>query len=188
MRWWIEVEADDIGQLGGEVRIARSLECSDAMRLKLVRPPNALHRSQRNPGDAGHGAAGPVGRLVRRVGAGQRPHPRHRLGPDRRLAGFARLVTQQAVRAFGGEALLPTPHHRAADAEKSSHMPHRIAPRRRKHHPRALHVLSPMVATRGDGLQPLPIRPAHDHADCLCHARRFARSRTIGNRLNASKH
>ena len=40
VHWRIEIEADNVGQLVGEVWVARPLERAAAMRLKLVRGPD----------------------------------------------------------------------------------------------------------------------------------------------------
>src|SRR5216683_5828087 len=53
--------------------VARALEGAQAMRLQVVRPPDALHRTRRDAGCLGHRPAGPVGRLVRRFGAEPAP-------------------------------------------------------------------------------------------------------------------
>jgi hypothetical protein len=73
MRRRIDIEADDIGQLGREAGIARALEGPQAMRLQVVRPPDALHRAEREPHRFGHRTAGPMGRLVQRFGAKPAP-------------------------------------------------------------------------------------------------------------------
>jgi hypothetical protein len=39
----VDIEPDDISQLGGKVRIARPLEGAQPVRLQLVRPLDALH-------------------------------------------------------------------------------------------------------------------------------------------------
>jgi hypothetical protein len=39
----IDVEADDLPELGHELGIARQLELAYPVRLKAVRPPDALH-------------------------------------------------------------------------------------------------------------------------------------------------
>ena len=39
----VDIEPDDISQLGGKARIARALEGAQPMRLQFVRPPDALH-------------------------------------------------------------------------------------------------------------------------------------------------
>jgi len=38
---------DNVGELGGKAGIARAFEGARAMWLQLVRPPDALHRTQR---------------------------------------------------------------------------------------------------------------------------------------------
>jgi hypothetical protein len=91
---WIDIKPDNT-QLGGKARIARALEGADAVGLQLVRLPDALHRAQRDADRLGHGPAGPMGRLVRRSGAGQRYHPFRGLRGNRRFAGLAGLVAQQ---------------------------------------------------------------------------------------------
>ena len=67
------------------------------------------------------------------IGAGQCRDARHGLGRDQWLAGLARLVPQQPIRARLGEALLPSPHHRMADAEARRHRLHWAALRRHEH-------------------------------------------------------
>jgi hypothetical protein len=91
------VEPDDRRELGEEGWIARALEGADPVRLELVRGPDPLHRAQRYPGRRGHGAAGPVGGLAGRFGAGQRHHPPHRRLAQRRLAGLPGPVAQEPV-------------------------------------------------------------------------------------------
>jgi hypothetical protein len=87
-------EPDDIRQLGGKTRIARAFEGALPVRLQFVRPPDALHRTHGNADRLGHRAAGPMGRLVRRLAARQRHHLRCGFRRDRRFAGFAGLVAQ----------------------------------------------------------------------------------------------
>src|SRR5947208_7022106 len=72
MRRGIDIEPNDVAELGGEAGIARALEGAQAMRLQ-VRPPDALHRAQREPHRLGHRTAGPMGRLMRRLGAEPAP-------------------------------------------------------------------------------------------------------------------
>jgi hypothetical protein len=45
MRRRIDIEPDDVSQLGGKAGIARALEGAQSMRLQLVSPPDALHRA-----------------------------------------------------------------------------------------------------------------------------------------------
>ena len=67
------------------------------------------------PGRLGHRAAGPVGGLAGRLGAGQRDHPVHGGVAQGRLAGLAGGIAQQAVDPGLGEAPLPAPDRRPAD-------------------------------------------------------------------------
>ena len=112
----IDVEADDVRELGGELGVARALEGADAVRLQPVRRPDPLHRAQgqmpialaiARPVQcvASPGGSAQVSATTRRtVGVGQR-----------RLAGLAGLVAQQPVDAGLDEALLPAPDRRPAD-------------------------------------------------------------------------
>ena len=174
--------------LAANAGIARTLEAADTMRLKPVRRPDTLHRSERNTGSFSHRPTGPVRRLMRRIGTGQRHHARDRLCSDRRLAGLARLVAQQAVDACFGETLLPAPDHRTADAELRGHALYRIARYRRQYDARTLSMLLRPIAIRRDRFQAGSIRWDHDHADCLCHATKVAHQSAIVNRVNGSEH
>jgi len=70
----VDIEPDDVGELGGKAGIARALEGAQPMRLQLVQYARcaALHRTQRNADGFGNRPAGPVGCLVPRLSAGQR--------------------------------------------------------------------------------------------------------------------
>src|ERR1700730_18142496 len=97
MRRRIDIEIDDIGEFCSKAGITRPLEGPQAMRLQLVRPPNALYRAQREaiallPSRSP--ATGPPGR---RPSAGHRHHPGHLIGCDRRPAGLAGLVAQPTL-------------------------------------------------------------------------------------------
>ena len=118
---------DDVGELGGKAGIARALERAQPVRLKFVRPPDALHRTQRDAVGFGHRSPGPVGRLVRRGGARQCHHLRRGFRRERRLAGLAGLVAQQTLDPALGKAQLPPPHRRPADADALRHLLRRSA-------------------------------------------------------------
>src|SRR5439155_17194594 len=47
-------EPDDVSELGSKAGIARALEGTEPMRLQFVRPPDALHRTQRDADGFGH--------------------------------------------------------------------------------------------------------------------------------------
>ena len=98
---WIDAKPDNIGQLGGKARIARTLEGADAVGLQLVHLP-ALHRAQRDADRLGHGAASPMGRLVRRRGAGGHLVPQNSFGRWGALDNNAPSLTAQP----SGESML----------------------------------------------------------------------------------
>ena len=105
----IDVEPDDVADLGREGWVVRELEGADAMRLKPVRAPDALHIGEADAGRLGHGTPCPVGRLAGRLGKRQGDDPLSHLGPERRDARRAGLVAKKAVDALCREALLPAP-------------------------------------------------------------------------------
>ena len=110
-----------------------------------------------------------MGRLVRRLGAGQRHHPRRGFRRDRRLAGLAGLVAQQTLDPALGKALLPPPHRRPADADALRHLLRRVPIRRGEHDARPLDVLARPVAVGRDRRQLLALRRAQHHTYLLCH-------------------
>lgn len=69
----------------------------------------------------GHGAAGPVRDLLRRLREGRGQHLGDRLGRLGRNAERARLVAEQTVDARLALAPLPAAHGRAAEARLSGH-------------------------------------------------------------------
>src|ERR1035438_1660557 len=94
----IEIYADNVVQLGGELRIVDDLEALDAVRLQPMSAPDAPHAGLR-AGLAGHRTRGPVsgvgGRRLR--GPGNRLGNRLRRDPGR--ASGARGILQQALEA-----------------------------------------------------------------------------------------
>src|SRR5271165_7158108 len=119
VRWRVHVEANDNLDLFCEFRVIRAFEGSDAVRLETMLLPNAPCGPQRNPHGLGHGASGPMGRGARRLGAGQFKNSGDDLGRERRAAGLASLVAQQAVDAFLAKALLSAPDGRVTDADSA---------------------------------------------------------------------
>ena len=96
----VHVEADDVLDLLGEFGIVGAFERAQAMRLETMRVPQALDGAQLDADGLGHGAAGPMRGFVGRLAAGQRQHFGDDLGRERRAAGLARLVAQQAFDAL----------------------------------------------------------------------------------------
>jgi hypothetical protein len=92
-------EPDNVGELGGKARIARPLEGAPAVRLQLVRAPDARHRTQPDANRFGHRSAGPMGRLVRRFGAEPAP-------AKARVSATTRAVVCVAIGALPGLPVL----------------------------------------------------------------------------------
>jgi len=184
----VDIEADHVDQLGLEGRIAGALEGADAMRLKLVGLPDALHRAQREARGLRHGAPGPVRRLMRRRAAGQCDHPRHHLRRDGWRARRTGLVAQQAVDALLSEALLPTPDHGAADADLLGHVLHGPVRHAGQHNARPLDVLAGPTPIRRNGLQAPLVHRTHDHTYTLTHDDRIALPERFVNHQSVSVH
>ena len=104
MGWRVDVKADHIADLAGELRVAAELEGSQPVRRQAVGAPDLLHRADCQAGDLGHGPAGPVRRLARRLAKRPFDQPRRNRARDRRPAGLSRLVAQQAADARLHEA------------------------------------------------------------------------------------
>ena len=132
----IDVQPDDVLDLGGEVGIGRELEAAHLMGAQTVRPPDPLHRADAEPAGRGQRRRRPVGHAVRR-----RLCQRARHDPlddglgQRRDACRPRLVAQQAVHAVGHEPLLPAPHGRFRHAGPAHHLRSAAALRARQNDP-----------------------------------------------------
>lgn len=149
----VDVETDDITQLGGELWIGGELEPAEAMRLKPVCPPGALHRGDADAGDLGYGGGGPVGCLARRIAERAGDYGLgHRLGQGRN-AGRARLVARQAVDTIGGEAFLPVPDRGLGNPGLAHDGVGALPIGGQQHDPATLDMLLRAVAIRDDGLQ-----------------------------------
>jgi len=108
----IDVEPNDILQLGHKLRVTREFETSDPVRLKLVHLPDPSNRAYADPNLLGYGRCSPMSGFARRICPGSLDHPiNHRLsqGRNTRRAGF---VMQQTVDASLHETLLPAPDRR----------------------------------------------------------------------------
>lgn len=106
---WVDVEANDIAQLGDEVRIIRELELAVSVRGQAMGSPDLAHRALADTGGLGHHRRRPMGCLERRVTLGQRHHALGYLGTQGRDPRRPRLVAQKPVDAVGHEPLLPAP-------------------------------------------------------------------------------
>src|ERR1051325_2205423 len=59
MRRRIDIEPDNVVQLGGELRVGGQLELAHSMRLQPVAAPDTLHRGNADPDGLGHRGPGP---------------------------------------------------------------------------------------------------------------------------------
>jgi hypothetical protein len=106
----IDVETDDILELGGEVRIVRQFERANAVRRDPVGFEDALSQTQADARRLRQHPARPMGCVAWRRPKRQINHLLHGVGRKRRFAGLARLVAQQPVDPFRHEQGLPSPH------------------------------------------------------------------------------
>jgi hypothetical protein len=101
---------DDIAQFGGKLRVGAEFEDPQPMRGETMGVPDLLHGADRQPDGLGHRTARPMGGLAGRRAERERDQLRDdRLG-DRRFAGLAGLVVEQAIDPGFDEAALPAPH------------------------------------------------------------------------------
>ena len=154
----IDVKPHDVPDLGGEVRVVRELEGADAVRLEPVRTPDALNVGQADADRLGHGTPRPVGRLAGRLGQRQGDDPLAHLGPERRDAGRAGLVPQEAVDTFLREPLLPAPDTGLRLGRPSHDLVRAKTVGRRQHDRGTPDVLLRTIAIRHDGFQPVAVR------------------------------
>ena len=170
VRWWIDVEADDVADLIGEARIVRQLELPHPMRLQAMAAPDALHRTDADAAGLGHRRRRPVRGLAWRVG--ERPlHPaldeRRAEWRDARRAG---LVAQQAIHAGVHEPLLPAPDGGLCHTCLAHDLGRAVALGGQQHDPGAPDMLLRAVPVVDDGKQPLSVAGGDLQADPGAHA------------------
>ena len=184
----VHVEADDVLDLLDELRIVGALEGANAVRLQPMRLPQALHGAQADADGFGHGAAGPMRGVARRLGAGQV----HNLGDDpgrkRSAAGLARLVSQQTMDALLGVSRLPAPDRGSADARPPRHFLHRQTVGRTKDDVRPPDMFKWAIAIRDNGQQTLAIFAGRKDTDGLSHAHKLAHPPQFVNHPSVSVH
>jgi hypothetical protein len=184
----IDVEADHVLELFGELRVVGQLERADAVRREPVGLEDTLHRSQADASRLRQHPPGPMGRFSWRSPERQVDDALHRLGRKGLLAGLAGFVTQQPSHALAHEALLPAPHHRLGQLRAAHDLVGAAALARRQNDLGALDVLLLGVAIRDDGLQQKPILRRDSDADPCSHANSMNCFAPAGNPLNASHH
>ena len=154
----IDIEPDDVAQLGDEVRIVGELELAHAVRLKPVRAPDALHRAdarRRRPSPSSRRSSGsprPAGRLASRRRPA-RPRPA-------RAAGCATAGSCRASRPStpsSHEPLLPAPDAGLRLAGPAHDLVRADAVGGQQHDPRPPDMLLGRVPILDDGLKPLAI-------------------------------
>ena len=164
------------------------LERSQAMRLKAVGLPDALHRAQAYADGFGDRSSGPMRGVSGRLGARQRQHFRHRLRRQRRLARFARLIAQQRIHPPFGVASLPAPHRGTASAALPRNIENGALFSRVENNPSPLHMLLRAVAILDDRRQAQAVFGREKNADTLNHVRTIHCFAPNVNPLFASVH
>ena len=165
----IDVEADDIADLGGELRVVGQLELAHPVRLQAMGAPDPLHRTDADPGQPGHRLSRPMGRLPRRVFEGQGDDAVGHFGGQRRDARRAGLVPQKAIDAFFHEPFLPAPDRRLTDPGRAHDLCRARAGGGQKHDPRAPDVLLRTVPIRHHRVQTGAAGGAYVYGDACSH-------------------
>jgi hypothetical protein len=177
----VEVEADNVLDLGHEVGIAREFEGSRQMRLEPVRLPDFLHRRRRNFYPRRHRAHAPMRGIGRLLVEREADHLldlpcRQRLAP-RRAGG----IFQQPVYAV--RRISPAPaSHREHDLAR----PRAVASQH--HNPRPPHYLLRRIAVSHQFFQLLPIFWSNLNAFDLAHRARIAFLPGFGNHPMRTEH
>src|SRR5262245_10182131 len=166
----VDIEADDVLELGHELGIVRELEAADAVRRQAVRLPDALHRGHADAGRLGHGGSGPVVRLVRRLDGGQGHDPVDDLLAERRHPRGTGLVAQQPIDPFLGEAFLPAPDAGLGLTRPAHDLDGAEAARRKQYDLGPPGMLLRGVAVADDRLQAAAINGAEGDGDTGAHA------------------
>ena len=184
----VHVEADDVLDLRGEGGVVGLLEGADAVGLEAMGVPEALYRAKRNADRLGHRPPGPMGRFAGRFRARQRQYLGHRFHRQRRLARSAGLVPEQTRHPRLGEAALPAPHRRPADAGAPRHFGNRQPIRRMKNNPRPLNMLQRPAPITDDSGQSRAVLGSDNHTNIMGHDPRIARLTPLVNQLFVSVH
>ena len=184
----VHVEADDVLDLLGKSGVVGPLEGADTAGLEAMGLPDALHRAKRNAGRLGHRPSGPVGRLAGRFRARQHKYLGHRFHRQRRLARQAGLVPEQTLHPRPGEAALPAPHRRPADAGAPRHFGNRQSVGRMKNNPRPLNMLQRPAPIADDSGQSRAVLGSYNHTNIMGHNPRFARLSPFVNQSYVSVH
>jgi hypothetical protein len=144
------------------------------MRGETMGAPDLLHGADRHPHGLSHCAARPMSGLAGWRAERERDQsPDDRLG-DRRFAGLARLVVQQAIDPGFHKAALPAPHAGLRHAGPVHYLGGAAAFRRGQDDPRSPHMLLDSVAIGHHRLKPLPIPRSEPDFNIAAHPRAMA--------------
>jgi hypothetical protein len=184
----IDVEADNVLELVGELRIVRQLECPDAMRRELVGLEDALHRPQADPYRLGQHPSRPMSGFSRRRPGHEVDNLLDGRGRQRWLARFARLVAQQPINALLHKPRLPAPYHRLGFARPPYDLGGPAAISGGKDDMGAPHMLLRRAAIRDDCLKPTAIHRGNADDNSCSHDESLNCFVRFGNRPNESDH
>ena len=165
----VDIQPDDVTQLGDEFGVARQFELPYPVRLEPVRTPDALHRGDTDPDQPGHRRRRPMRRLARWVALCQRDDALANGGRERRNTRRPRPVVQQALDTRLHEPLLPAPQAGLA----LGRLPHDLVGAQtiggQQHDPRAPHMFLGAVPIRDDRFKTSTIGGFHIDGDPGAH-------------------
>jgi hypothetical protein len=129
-----------------------------------------------------------VGGLARRRAGHQIDDPSNGCGRQRRLAGFSRLIAQQAIDTFGHKPGLPSPDHRLGPAGSAHDLGRAAAVGGGKDDLGAPNMLLRRATVGDDRLKPTAIRSRDVHDNSCSHAESLNCFGRFGNRPYESDH
>lgn len=186
---WIEVEADDLGDLLLEHRIIRDLEATCQVRLEPRLRPDTSHARWRNAHCLGHQGPAPVCGIGRSFLHRLRDHLEARLtrqGRNARGTGFIALQTGHALIEI---TLLPAPDRGLGGLGAPHDLIGSAAVRRRQHDAGAPDDLAGGVAVRDQRFELCSIRRAKVKADVISsHDPSMTDQNPKGNHLSGGEH
>ncbi len=153
----VHVEPDDVSDFLLELRVVGDLELGDEVRLETGLSPDPLHARVADAHRLGHRAHAPVRGGGRRLAHGLRQDLGLQRGRQRLAARRPGFVALEAIDAFGGIALLPTPHAWLRLTRRSSNRLDALAVSRGQHDPSPPNHFRRRVAIRHQAHEPHPI-------------------------------
>ena len=184
----IEIETDNVLDLGHEVGITGQLEGPRQMRLEPVRLPDFLHRGGRNPGPRAHRAHAPLRGVGRLFVQRQIDHPFDFPRRKRLAARRTRGVLQKSVHTLGGVASAPAPYREHTFTHGARDLAGPRARTSQHHNPRPPHHFLRGVAVSHQFVQPLSIFSRNRNAFDLAHPARLASLTDFGNHPMRMEH